>query len=212
MTILVARSQFGTGEKILKPLAYWPVVLAILFCALPIHRCVCASTRECELIPGRDGKDLTRGNKRVVVGAPNGWEVKQLPTPMPIWFKPRDFEVALGPVGKSDCPFITVEASHRGRHNTVEVTPRNSSLAGNLDVEFKELRRIDSFDAGVNGILDVWRIRTYNDNYLLVLLVQPDAEGRTEVDVYLSGENPAQLTQCLNSLKEVARSIRIVNR
>jgi hypothetical protein len=81
-----------------------------------------------------------------------------------------------------------------------------------LENDITELKRVETFDAGVNGKLDVWRFRTYNRNHLLVLIVQPDTEGRTEVDVYLSGENPAQLTQCLDSLKEVARSIRIVDR
>jgi hypothetical protein len=214
MTALVARSQFGAGEKILKRLAYWPVVLAILICALPVHWCVSASTHEYELLPLRDGKDLSQGNKKVLVTAPKGWET--LPYHGPSWpgFDPRDIDHAIGfaQKGRARGAVIEIETNHIGHHYSAKVTPRNSYMGVNLNTHIKELKLIETFSAGVNGKLDVWRFCTYNRNYLLVLIVQPGPKGRTEVDVYLSGENPAQLTQCLNSLKDVARSIRIVNR
>ena len=82
----------------------------------------------------------------------------------------------------------------------------------NLDTDIIGLKRLESFDAGVNGALDIWRFSTYDCNYLLVLIVQPDTEGHTEVDVYLSSNDRAQLMRYSDSLKEVARSIRIVDR
>ena len=82
----------------------------------------------------------------------------------------------------------------------------------NLETDIEELKLIETFDAGVNGKLDVWRFRTYNRNYLLVVIVQPDNEGCTEVDVDLSSKDATQLMPHLDSLKELVRSIRVVDR
>jgi len=203
----VSRSQFGVREKILKALAYWSVALAILFSSFVGHLCFSASEREHGLIPGPDGKDLTRGNKRVLISAPKGWELVKVPAR---WA--RDSALGFGLEGRRGGPVIEIETHHIGHHNSAKVTPRNSYMGVNLETDIEELKLIESFDAGANGKLDMWRFRTYNRHYLLVLIVQPNTEGRTEVDAYLSADDVAQLMPYLNSLKEVARSIRIVNR
>jgi hypothetical protein len=197
-----AASQFRVSEMIRKRIACSPAALAILFSTLFGHLCFSAPGPEHELIPIRDGLDLSRGNKRVLVTIPKGWEQR------------RDvgYAIGFGLGGRSGDPVISVWVNHRGRSNTEKVKPRNSYMGVNLETDIQELKLIDSFDAGVNGKLDVWRFRTYNRNYLLVLIVQPDSEGRTEVDAYLSAKDVAQLMPYLSSLKEVARSIRIVDR
>jgi hypothetical protein len=189
------------------------VVLAVLSSALVGNHCFAASEHGYKLIPIRDGKDLSRGNKEVLVTAPKGWEARQ-PSPRPVWFEPRNINYAIGfgLVGERADPVLSVWTNHRGRSNTEKVNPRNSYMGVNLETDIQELKLIGSFDAGVNGKLDVWRFRTYDRNYLLVLIVQPDSEGRTEVDAYLSAKDVAQLMPYLNSLKEVARSIRVVSR
>jgi hypothetical protein len=73
--------------------------------------------------------------------------------------------------------------------------------------EITELKKIGSFDAGKKGRLSVWVIRSEAYDYLLVLI----AQGHTEIDIYLSGPEAAELKQSIRSLKEVARSVRIVN-
>jgi hypothetical protein len=190
------------------------VVLAILFAAFWAHLCFSASKHEYELIPIPDGKDLTRGNKRVLVTVPNGWEAEGQPSPRPVWLEPRDsdYAVGFGLAGSRGDPVLSVCANHRGRSNTAKVSPRNSYMGVNLETEIEELKLIETFDAGVNGKLDVWRFRTYNRNYLLVVIVQPDNEGRTEVDVDLSSKDATQLMPHLDSLKELVRSIRVVDR
>ena len=60
----VAPSQFRMSERIRKRTMRLPVALAILFSAFAGHLCYSASDREYELIPGPDGLDLSRGNKR----------------------------------------------------------------------------------------------------------------------------------------------------
>jgi len=190
------------------------VLLAMLLPAYTAHLCFSASAHEYELIPQFGGKDSTRGNKRVLVTAPKGWESGEYRGPTWRGFDPRDIDyaIAFARKGQRGGPVIEIETSHIGRDYSAKVTPRNSFMGVNLNTDIKGLKLMETFDAGINGKLNVWRFGTYNRNYLLVLIVQPDTGGRTEVDVYLSGENPAQLTQCLNSLKEVARSIRIVDR
>jgi hypothetical protein len=182
-------------------------VLSIIFCISTENLCFPASARAYHLIPRLDGKDLSRGNKRVLVTAPSGWEVIRVPKR---WV--RDYAMGFRRDGLTDAPVIEIETNHIGRHYSAKLTPRNSYTGVNLETDIKELKHIESFDAGANGILDVWQFHTYNRNYLLVLIVQPDTEGRTEVDVYLSSKDPGQLMPYLNSLKEAARSIRVVNR
>jgi hypothetical protein len=180
------------------------VLVAILFC-VPIHLCVASSARQYELNPIPDGKDLTRGNKKVLVSAPKGWQRRGL----------YDYTVGFGLAsdsGNPADPAIGVEVNHRGRYNTKRLTPRNSYMGETLESQIRELKHVESFDAGANGKLRIWRFRTYNRNYLLTLIVQPDNEGRTEVDVYVSSDDPKRLVRYLTSLKEVARSIRIVDR
>jgi hypothetical protein len=207
-----ARSQFGVTRKMPKRTMCLSVTLAILFLALAGRLCFCASGHEYELLPIPDGKDLSRGNKKVLVTAPKDWEARR-PT-SPIWLEPRniDYAIGFGLVGRRGDPVLSVWTNHRGRSNTKKVGPRNSYMGVNLETDIEELKFIEKFDAGVNGKLDVWRFRTYNRNYLLVLIVQPDSDGRTEVDAYLSAKDVARLMPYLNSLKEVARSIRVVNR
>jgi hypothetical protein len=189
-------------------------LLAILFSVCAAHLCLAASARDYELIPGPDGLDLSRGNKKVLVTAPKGWVAKGQPSPRPVWLEPRaiDYAIGFGLAGKRGDPVLSVWANHRGRHNTKKVTPRTSYMGENLETDITEVKHVDSFDAGVNGKLDVWRFRTYNRTYLLVLIVQPDSEGRTEVDIYLSGKDASQVMPYLKSLKEVARSIRVEDR
>lgn len=148
----------------------------------------------------------------MLVTAPKGWE-KRTP-PIPTWLKPPhiDYAVGFGLAGQSDDPVISVWANHRGRSNTEKVTPRNSYMGVNLETDITELKHIESFDAGRNGTLDAWLIRSDIRNYLLVLIVQPDNEGRTEVDVDLSSKDVTQLMPYLHSLKELVRSIRVVDR
>jgi hypothetical protein len=188
------------------------LLIAILFCVCPAHLSLSYSGRQYELLPIPDGKDLSRGNKKVLVTAPKDWEARRPPSPT--WLEPRNIDYAIGfeLVGRRGDPALSVWSNHRGRSNTKKVGPRNSYMGVNLETDIEELKLIEKFDAGVNGKLDVWRFRTYNRNYLLVLIVQPDSQGRTEVDAYLSADGVAQLMPYLNSLKEVARSIRIVNR
>jgi hypothetical protein len=192
--------------------AYLRVLLAILFCACSAALCLSAPGRQYELVPQFDGKDLTRGNKRVLVTAPKGWESREYRGPTWPGFDPRDIDYSIAFARKGRAvgrPVIEIETNHIGHHYSAKVTPKNSYMGVNLNTDIKELKLIETFDAGVNGTLDVWRFRTYNRNYLLVLIVQPDTEGRTEVDAYLSADDVAQLMPYLNSLKEVARSIRI---
>lgn len=73
------RSQFGLAVKTRKCSARCAIALVILFSASSGHLCFAASDREYELIPIRDGKDLTRGNRRVLVTAPKGWELVRVP-------------------------------------------------------------------------------------------------------------------------------------
>ena len=195
------------ASKTRKDTVQCAAVLVVVFSALAGCHCFGASEHECELIPIRDGKDLTRGNKRVLVTCPKGWELVRVPKR---WV--RDYAVGFGLAGKRGDPVLSVLASHRGRANTEKVSPRTSYMGVNLETDLEELEPIESFDAGVNAKLDVWRFRTYNRNYLLILMVQPDSQGRTEVDAYLSAKDVAQIMPYLNSLKEVARSIRVVNR
>ena len=122
-----------------------------------------------------------------------------------------DFAVGFHLVGQHSDPVLSVWANHRGRSNTDAVTPKNSYMVANLETDITELKQIESFDAGVNGRQKIWQIRTGIGDYLLVLLVQPDKQGRTEVDIYLSGVEADQLRPYLTSLKEVAKSIRIVD-
>jgi hypothetical protein len=216
----VGRSQFRSLKGFEKRTMCLPVALALLFSAFGGHLCHSALERAYELIPIRDGKDLTRGNKEVLVTAPTGWEApkdwkaNRQPSPRPVWLEPRDIDYAIGfgLSGKRGDPLLSVWANHRGRANTEKVSPRNSYMGVNLETDITELKHVESFDAGVNGTLDVWQFRTYNRNYLLVLIVQPDNEGRTEVDVYLSSKDVDQLMPHLHSLKEVARSLRFVDR
>jgi hypothetical protein len=184
-----------------------PVLVAILFWVWPAHLCLVASEKQYELLPIRDGRDLSRGNKKIVVTAPAGCEGSS-----PTWLGREGINYAVGFNCGPGRPGIDVSANHRGRGNSAKVTPENSYMGVNLETDIEQLKHIGSFDAGVNGTLDVWRFRTYNRNYLFVLIVRPDTEGRTEVDVYLSSKDPGQLMRYLNALKEVARSIRIVNR
>lgn len=190
------------------------VLFAIVFCVCPAHLSLSYLGHQYTLIPIRDGKNLTRGNKRVFVTAPKGWENLKYRGPTWPGFNPRDIDYSVGFTRKSRTggPVIEVETCHIGHHYSAKVTPKTSYMGVNLNTDVKELKLIETFDAGVNGKLDVWQFRTYNRNYLLVLIVQPDAEGRTEVDAYLSADAAAQLMPYLNSLKEVARSIRVVNR
>jgi hypothetical protein len=173
-----------------------------------------ASAHSYELIPGRDGLDLSRGNKRVLVTAPKGWEAPKGWPVGPVWFQPRNIDYAIGfrLVGQDSDLVLSVWSNHRGRSNTDKVTPRNSYVAANLETNITELKQIESFDAGLNGRQKIWQIRTGINDYLLVLIVQPDKQGRTEVDIYLSGVEADQLRPYLGSLKEVAKSIRIVDR
>lgn len=184
-----------------------PILVAIVFCVCPAHFCFPASAREYELIPIRDGKDLTRGNKRVLVTAPEGCEGSS-----PTWLEREGINYAVGFYCGPGRLGIDVWANHRGRDNTAAVTPTNSYMGVNLETNIRDMKEIGSFDAGVNGKLRIWQFRTYNRNYLLTLIVQPDHEGRTEVDICLSGEDADQIMAHLKRLKEVARSIRIVDR
>jgi hypothetical protein len=178
------------------------VLLAILFCACPTHLCFSAAPCHYELISGPDGLDLSRGNKKVLVTAPKGWEKRRY----------VGYAVGFGVPGQSGDPAISVLANHIGRRSSAKVTPRNSYMGVNLETDIRDMKEIGSFDAGVNGKLRIWQFRTYNRNYLLTLIVQPDNEGRTEVDICLSGEDADQIMAHKKRLKEVARSIRIVNR
>jgi hypothetical protein len=183
------------------------LLITILFCACATDLYSSGSARQYELTPIRDGKDLSRGNKRVLVTTPEACEGSN-----PSWLEREGINYAVGFYCGSGRPAIDVWANHIGRHNSAKVTARNSYMGVNLETHISELKHIESFDAGANGRLKIWRFRTYNRNYLLTLIVQPDNEGRTEVDVSLSSEDPAQLTRYLNTLKKVARSIRVVNR
>jgi hypothetical protein len=163
--------------------------------------CSVAAAEPQQLIPIPCGWDMSRGNKRVLVTPPKGWEGRG-----------DGSEVAFGLRGRTGYPIIGVLANHVCRQYSGKITPRHSYMGENLNTDMRGLKRLESVDAGVNGTLEIWRFHTYNRNYLLVLIVRPDTEGRTEVDVYLSSDDPGQLMRFLNSLKEVARSIRIVNR
>ena|SRR5262245_34063699 len=184
-----------------------PLLIAILSCACATDLYSSDSERQYELVPIRDGKDLSRGNKRVLVTTPKGCQGASR-----TWLQREGVNYAVGFNCGPGRPGIDVWANHLGRRNSSKVTPRNSYMGVNLETDINELKHIELFDAGVNGRLRIWRFRTYNRYYLLALIVQPDNEGRTEVDVYLSSKDPAQLMPYLNSLKEVARSIRIVDR
>jgi hypothetical protein len=181
------------------------VVLGAILWVSTAHFCFSALARQYELIPGPDGLNRSRGNKWVLVKAPKGWESREQR-------RVGDFAVGFGLAGRRGDPVLSVWANHLSRSNTGKVTAKNSYMGENLETAITELKRISSFDARPNGPLDVWLIRTDIRNYLLVVMVQPDNEGRTEVDIYLSSKDVAQLMPYLNSLKEVARSIRVVNR
>jgi hypothetical protein len=183
------------------------LLIAILFCVCPAHLSLSYSGRQYTLIPIRDGKDLTRGNKRVLVTTPKGCEGSS-----PTWLEREGINYAVGFYCGPGRLGIDVWANHRGRDNTAAVTPTNSYMGVNLETDIRDMTEIESFDAGVNGKLRIWQFRTYNRNYLLTLIVQPDNEGRTEVDICLSGEDAEQIMAHKKRLKEVARSIRIVNR
>ncbi|PYK09189.1 MAG: hypothetical protein DME65_12550 [Verrucomicrobia bacterium] len=190
------------------------VALVILFSVSFGHLCFSAPEHEYELIPIPDGKDLSRGNKKVLVTAPKDWEANRQPSPRPIWLEPRDIDYAItfGLSGKRGGPVLSVCANHRGRSDAVTVSPRNSYMGVNLETDIEQLKLIKTIDAGANGKLDVWRFRTYNRNYLLVVIVQRDTAGRIEVDIDLSAKGGAQLMPYLSSLEAVARFIRIIDR
>ncbi len=132
------------------------------------------------------------------MSTPGGWEGG-----------PKDVDqsgVGFGLKKNNGYSSLEVEARHIGRLGPSKVSPKNCYVVVNLkyDGDITEFKAVESFDAGANGKLTIWRIRSTGDDYFLVLIVRK----QTQVNVYLRGHDADKLKPYLESLKEVVRSVR----
>lgn len=69
-----------------------------------------------------------------------------------------------------------------------------------------ECKPVVSFDAGPNGRLRVWRLRSLADDYYFTFFRRRD----TVVEVYVRSHDLDEITRYIGGLEEAARSVRIV--
>jgi hypothetical protein len=86
--------------------------------------------------------------------------------------------------------------------------PKNSSTVTDMQTAapIEDVRKIGSFEAGENGKLPIWQIRSKAYDCLLVLVVYRN----TSVDICLRGDDASDLRKYIPDLKEIARSVRFL--
>jgi len=113
------------------------------------------------------------------------------------------------------CPKLEIRTYHLESWNARDVPKNVQQFAEALQHDHMSHKDpkpavylADTFDGSPNGTVSVWGIRcvTYDDYFLTVIV-----QGDTLVDIYLQAPDAAQIESKLNGLKELVRSVRIVN-
>jgi hypothetical protein len=155
------------------------------------------------------GEKPVENGVTVLCSSPTGWEEDRNPDSE--YAGSKSAKVFLNSLHKSrGSPYIVISSSIRSTHDSgdtvMSADPKNSEAAMWLDTatEIEGYKKLEVFDAGPNGKLPVWLIRSKgNDCNLTILIVR----GPIRVEVSGMMEDEDHLLY-IDALKEFARSVR----
>jgi hypothetical protein len=165
---------------------------------------LCATSALAEQLPLRplDARDGSRDDSVVYCSTPSGWRSIGIDYGYSASFVPEGARLS-----PEHHVFLHVEAFHLGHADAWDASARHSYRALSIihDGEITDCKTVASFDAGLNGRLRLWRLRTSADDYYLACF----RRGDTVVEVYLRAHDLDELASRITALQEAARSVRI---